>query len=138
MSKLNLVLAFRLFAAAIVLFLVSCGGQPVKSEDDAPAVKQADADAIKAVVPQKEQEPPSVELIPRKDRGEPKISMEPLPADEPVEEPEKQPEASMESPAVDAKSQDAVVKEVTKEEPPLVVAPAVKPVPAPVVPVPHR
>ncbi len=152
MSKLNLLLVLRLFSVAIALFLVSCGGQPTISEDDAPAVKKADAD--KAALSQKEQaqkeqEPPSIELIPRKDLDGGKISMEPLPADESVEEPAKQPEISaeatsgeikqessvkeaMDSSALDAKSQDAEVKEVTKEEPPVVAAPAIKPAPKPV------
>lgn len=129
MSKLNLVLALRLFAVAIALLLASCGGQPTISEtmsaDEAPAVKKTDAD--KAAISQKEQEPPSIELIPRKDMDDPKIPMEPLPADEPAEESEKQPEISVET-ATGEMKQEPAAKEVL----PSVATPAVEPTPAPV------
>ena len=61
-------------------------------------------DAIgKTAAPQVEAEPPAVELIARKDLDAPKISMEPLPADEPVQ---------------DIKLPDDVVSEEKKQEAP--------------------
>ena len=136
MSKLNIVVTLRLFVAAIALALVSCGGQPIQSEDAVPAEKVPDAsDAVSAsetAAPQKEPEPPSVELIPRKDLDEPKISMEPLPADAPVEAKQEIPaEKIIDSETADAVNKDQTeTKEPEKEEPPLVATPAVTPVPA--------
>ena len=98
--------------------MVSCGGQPTKSEGDTPAVKKADANVSKAAAPQEEPEPPAVEIIARKDLDAPKISMEPLPADEPEVEPTKEPVAPE-------------VKEEVKEVPPPAAPAAAKPVPAP-------
>jgi len=82
MIKLRFI-ALCFVTAVYALVLVSCGGQPISSEADTPAVKDAGSNAGKAA----EAEPPAIEIIARKDLDAPKISMEPLPADEPEEEP---------------------------------------------------
>ena len=132
MIKLRfIVLCF--FTVVFSLVLVSCGGQPTKSEGDTPAVKKADANVSKAAAPQTEPEPPAVEIIARKNLDAPKISMEPLPADEPKEEPkteEVSEAAKQEAPAKEIISSEPK-KEVLEETTPPVAKPAKAPVLAP-------
>ena len=133
MIKLRfIVLCF--FTVVFSLVLVSCGGQPTKSEGDA-----LDGNVSKATAPQTEPEPPAVEIIARKDRDAPKISMEPLPAAEPVEVPKaeeskEEPKASEEVVSDEVKQEapakEAIVSE-SKEVTPSVAKSPEPPVPAP-------
>jgi len=117
MNKLRFI-AWYFFTVVFTLVLVSCGGQPVKPEADV-----ADVKVSKATATQSESEPPAIEIIARKDLDAPKISMEPLPADESVEAPKveearaKAEEPKAEEPkAEEPKASEAVVSDEMKQE----------------------
>lgn len=126
MYKLNLI-ALQILALVTSLALVSCGGQPPLPEEEAKPA-ETKVSVSKAVI-QEEPEPPTIELIPRKELEEPKIAMEPLPVDEVVEEPktpeEKTPDpASKDSAVSDKMAATAEPVEKTKTAPePQTVAP---------------
>jgi len=135
MNKLRFI-AGCFFTVVFSLVLVSCGGQPTKPDDD------SDAKVSKAA----EAEPPAIEIIARKDLDAPKISMEPLPADELVEEPKAEEPKSSEAVVSDEVKQEVPAKEaiaseskevtppVAKSPEPPVAAPTKVPTKAPTVP----
>ncbi len=123
--SLHRLLVLHVLVTAIVLVLASCGGQPVQ-----PEVQDKVSEPVE----------PAIEIIPRKNLDEPKIAMEPLPADEPIEVPVEEPKISEESVPEELKDKSPVTNDsedkVKEEAPSLVAAPAEKPVPAPSVPAP--
>ncbi len=113
---LHRLLILQLLMAAIFLALVSCGGQPVKKDEPVE---------------------PTIEIIPRTNLDEPKIAMEPLPADESVEAPVEKSAIIKETVSEEAKDKTSVKEindseaKVTEEVPSQAAALAKKPDPTP-------
>ncbi len=101
--SLHRFLILHVLVAAIALVLVSCGGQPVQ-----PEVQDKVVEPVEPVEP-------AIEIIPRKNLDEPRIAMEPLPADEPIGEPAEELKISEETVSEEVKDQ-APVKEINDSE----------------------